>query len=132
MKITIRKDHPMTLLGLIAFGFIVSKVNQGMDDAKIADDTLLIVFLLFIVAAYLIQIRQTVILEEGRLIFVEKKQKVELLLSEIVSVSKKGRKLSISYRSGKMEIDVGLFSKKNLQTLLSHIGDSGNMKPEEG
>lgn len=121
MRIEIKKDHPLTLVGFLFLGLIASKLHEGIEESNLVKEAILLVFLLFLIAAYLIQIRQTIILEEGKITFIERKKKYELLVAKIVSVSRKGGKLNIRHQAGELEMDTGWFSKKQVEALLSHV-----------
>lgn len=121
MKITIKRDHPLTLVGLILVGYLLSRMEESMDGVDRLDGIIMLILLLFLVAARLIEIRQTIVLEEGKLTLIGKRTRDELILSRIVSVSKKGRKLTVFHQAGEMEVDVAYLSKKNLSAVLSHI-----------
>ena len=132
MKIEIKKDHPMTLVGVLVLGGVLTKTYEVQKAVEVDLDTtvLLPVFLMFIIGAYLLQIRKTIIFENGLFVFLQKKEKIEIKVSQIISVTRKGRLLQVGLRAGKIEFDVGLASRKDTDGLIELIRTKIDNQPE--
>lgn len=113
----------MTLVGFLILGGVLTKIYEVKKGVEVDLDyaVLFPVFLMFLIGAYLLQIRKTIIFEDGLFVLLQKKEKIEIKASQIMSVSRKGRLIQLGLHEGKMEFDIGWASRKDADNLIELI-----------
>ena len=123
MRIEFRRTRPIVYVILAIYGWFLTREypdNVLQEFIKIHPIVFSSSFFIFLIAAYVFQLREALEVKDGQLFIDLKKVKSKIHISSISAIHHSFDRLSITTNDAEVSINIGQFSHKKVKKLLEY------------